>query len=76
MGEIIDMNCYKEEPDMDAMNRRALEEYLCELRGRLAQFDEQEPENMTDEAYEQWGERHEELEDLADEVLERLDDMA
>ena len=35
MSEIVDMNCYQEEPDMDAMDRRALEEYLCELRGRL-----------------------------------------
>lgn len=76
MGEIIDMNCYKEEPDMDAMNRRALEKYLCQLRRRLAGLDEQEPEDIMDEAYEQWGERHEELEDLVDEVLERLDDMA
>ena len=30
---------------------------------------------MNSEAYELWGDRHEELEDLADEVLDRLDEL-
>ena len=30
---------------------------------------------MESEEYEAWGDRHEELEDLADEILDRLDEL-
>ena len=48
---------------------RALEQ----VRTQLRQMDEEEPEDMESEAYQIWGEAHEELEDQADELLERLD---
>ena len=38
-------------------------------------LDEQEPEDMDSEEYESWGDRHEALEDLADEILDRLDEL-
>ena len=31
---------------------------------------------MNSDAYEEWGEEHEALEDLVDEVLDRLDELA
>ena len=31
---------------------------------------------MNSEEYEAWGDRHEELEDLADEIIDRLEEMA
>ena len=75
MGQIIDLKAYFEEPDMDAMDRAALREYLKELQMRISELDEKEPRNMNSEAYEDWADAHEELEDLVDEVLDRLDEL-
>ena len=75
MGQIIDLKDYFSEPDLDAMDRDALREYLRELRFRIEELDEKEPRNMNSEAYEEWADQHEELEDLVDEVLDRLDEM-
>jgi hypothetical protein len=46
---------------------------LQDLRAQIAQLDLEEPEDMDSEAYELWGERHEDLEDQVDELLEQLD---
>ena len=40
-----------------------------------ADLDEREPGDMESEEYEAWGDRHEELEDLADELMERLEEL-
>lgn len=61
--------------DLGKMDRRALEEYLERLRALISELDAREPRNMNSEAYEQWGEEHEALEDLVDEVLDRLDEL-
>ena len=45
--------------------------WLEAVRGEL---DREEPEDMESEAYEDWGDRHEELEDLADELLDLLEE--
>ena len=42
----------------------------------LNDMDEREPADMNSEEYETWGDRHEELEDLADEIIDRLEEMA
>lgn len=63
------------EQDYDSMNREELKAVLAALRGQIQELDEQEPRNMESEEYEAWGERHEALEDLVDDVLDRLDEM-
>lgn len=77
MGDIVGLNSNwtEEEPELETMDRAALLRYQEELRERIAQLDEQEPEDMDSEEYELWGDQHEALEDLADEVQERLDEM-
>ena len=76
MGKIIDFNRYRrEEPDLDSMDKEALLAYLEQLRAQIEELDEAEPKNMNSEAYEEWGDLHEELEDLVDDVLDRLDEM-
>lgn len=75
MKEIIELKDYMEEPDVDAMDRASLLDYLKELREQVAALDAKEPRNMNSEAYEAWADRHEELEDLVDEVLDRLDEL-
>lgn len=70
MDNVIDFLDYGE-PDMD---RAQLLDYLESLKARLAELDAREPKNMNSPAYEEWGDSHEELEDLVDEVLDRLDE--
>ncbi len=50
-----------------------LRSYLKELQKQVADLDKQEPRDMESEEYEAWAEKHEELEDLIDEVLDQLD---
>ena len=73
MGDIIPFNQFWEEPDLDAMGREELKAYLAQVRDELARLDEEEPQDMDSEEYEVWGDKHEELEDLADEIWDRLD---
>lgn len=76
MAEIIDLNPYfEDEPDIQAMNAKQLHVYLKALKERIAEMDEREPKNMESEEYEDWAEAHEELEDEADEILERMDEL-
>ena len=76
MAKIIDFNQFRpEEPDLDEMDREALTAYLEQLRARIDEQAAAEPKNMISEAYEEWGDLHEELEDLVDDVLDRLDEM-
>ena len=63
-------------PDIEAMDREELQACLQEVRERIADLDEREPADMNSEEYEAWGDRHEELEDLADEIIDRLEEMA
>ena len=76
MGKIIDFNQYRsEEPDLVSMDKDGLLAYLDQLRTQIEELDAAEPKNMTSEAYEEWGSLHEELEDLIDDILDRLDEM-
>ena len=59
---------------LDGMDAEALRALLRQVQDRLTDLDGEEPEDMACEAYDHWAERHEELEDLADELTERLED--
>ena len=75
MADIIDFGSYMEEPDMDSMDKTTLLAYLETLRAQISELDAAEPEDMDSEAYEEWGQRHEDLEDLMDEVMDRLEEF-
>ena len=61
-------------PDPADMDVEQLTRWLAAVRAELARLDQEEPEDMDCEAYEDWGDRHEALEDLADELLDLLED--
>ena len=61
--------------DVERQKRAELEQQLSQLRKVLAELDAQEPKNSNSEAYEDWADRHEDLEDQIDEVLDRLEDL-
>ena len=65
MAQIIELGAA---PDIDAMDADVLRDYLAEIR------DEDEPEDMASEAYDEWSEQHEKLEDIADDILDRLEE--
>lgn len=75
MADIIRFDQCAQEPDLDAMDREGLLDCLQTVRAQIEALDQQEPEDMDSEAYEVWGSRHEELEDLADEIWDRLDEL-
>ena len=61
------------QPDLGAMGREELEDYLDTVRSWIDRLDEEEPEDMESEEYEAWGDRHEALEDLADDIMDQLE---
>ena len=72
MADIIDFGAYRDPADM---NKAELLAYLETLRRQIAELDEAEPADMESEAYEDWAQRHEDLEDLVDDVLDRLEEL-
>ena len=73
MAHIIDFPQLPDWEDLEAMGRQELLRFLETVREQIARLDEEEPEDMESEAYDAWGDRHEELEDLADEIADRLE---
>ena len=75
MAEIHRFDDFYQEPDLDGMDAEQLRAYLASVRARIGQLDEEEPEDMESEEYEAWGDRHEALEDLADDIVDRLEEL-
>ncbi len=60
-------------PQLETMTPQALKDFLADIQAQIAALDQSEPADMTGEAFEDWAQRHEELEDLADDVMDRLE---
>ena len=75
MDNIIEFDAFGELPDLYAMGREELLAQLDLVREQIALLDAKEPKNRNSEAYEFWGDQHEELEDLADEIQDLLDEL-
>lgn len=61
--------------DPSNLSKSELLDWLARLRTLVAQLDETEPADMESEEYNDWGEQHETLEDLIDDILDRLEDL-
>lgn len=59
--------------DPDTMDPEELRAYLSDIRQELEAMDEDEPEDETSEEFVDWAEAHEALEDLVDEIIDRLE---
>lgn len=59
--------------DPDTMDPEELRAYLSDIRQELEAMDEDEPEDETGEEFVDWAEEHEALEDLVDEIVDRLE---
>ena len=74
MGDIISFDdIYDRTEDVDRMDVGELSDLAAMLREKIAELDDCEPKDMYSEEYEEWGDAHEELEDMLDDVLDRLD---
>ena len=62
-----------EYPDLESMTAEQLQFCLAETRQKIEALDAQEPADMESEAYEAWGDAHEMLEDILDDIRDRLD---
>jgi len=65
-----------EEPDIDDMDANQLRVYLAELEAQLEELDGEEPEDDESEEYDEWVEKHEAIEDIIDDVNDRLEELA
>ena len=66
----------KEEPeDIYEMNLQQLQAHYAAMQEELRPLDAKEPKNMNSEAYEEWADEHEELEDYLDEILDRMETL-
>lgn len=65
-----------EEPkDIYDMTLEELKAHYAAMQEELHALDETEPKNMNSDAYEEWADEHEELEDYLDEILERMEEL-
>lgn len=63
-----------EEPqDIYAMDLQQLQAHYAAMQEELHELDAKEPKNMNSDAYEEWADEHEELEDYLDEILDRME---
>ena len=60
---------------LGGLSPEELEEYRAELEARLCDMDDDEPEDMAGEEFEQWADAHESLEDLLSEAEDRIDEL-
>ena len=63
-------------PDVEDMDLHQLQALKAKLMEKIAELDAREPKNVESEAYDAWADAHEELEDLLDDVLDRLEEFA
>lgn len=73
-GKIVPFPAQDPWERMEGMAEEELAEFLAELLGQRQEMDAAEPDETDEETYETWADAHEELEDLIDEVRDRLEE--
>lgn len=63
-------------PDVEDMEPDTLKQWRDRIAAAIRQLDGAEPKNETSEEYDQWAQDHEDLEDILDEILDRLEELA
>jgi len=65
-----------EEPkDIYEMTLEEIQAHYARMQEELHALDGKEPKNMNSDAYEEWADEHEELEDYLDEILDRMEEL-
>ena len=75
MSNVIAFPQQEEPQDIYEMTLPQLQDYYAAMQAELHALDQMESRNMNSEAYEEWADEHEELEDYLDEILDRLEEL-
>ena len=75
MSNVIAFPGQEEPEDIYEMNLQQLQAHYAAMQEELRALDAKEPKNMNSEAYEEWADEHEELEDYLDEILDRMETL-
>lgn len=75
MSNVIAFPQQEEPQDIYEMTLPQLQAHYAAMQAELHALDQKEPRNMNSEAYEEWADEHEELEDYLDEILDRLEEL-
>ena len=62
--------------DLDEMTLDELRELLAAFKERLARMDDEEPVDADSDIYDQWAEAHEDMEDIIDDITDRIELLA
>ena len=73
MSNVIVFPKQEEPEDIYEMNLQQLQAHYAAMQEQLHRLDAKEPKNMNSDAYEEWADEHEELEDYLDEILDRME---
>ena len=73
MSDVITFPQNEEPMDIYKMTLPQLQAHYAQMQEELHALDAKEPKNMNTEAYEEWADEHEELEDYLDEILEQME---
>ena len=65
----------EESMDIYEMTLPELQAHYAKMQEQLHALDAREPKNMNSDAYEEWADEHEELEDYLDEILDRMETL-
>ena len=75
MSNVIAFPGQEEPEDIYEMNLQQLQAHYAAMQEELHALDAKEPKNMNSDAYEEWADEHEELEDYLDEILDRMEEL-
>ena len=74
-NNVIQFPQMAEPKDIYDMTLEEIREHYAQLQEELQALDAKEPKNMNSDAYEEWADEHEELEDYLDEILDRMEEL-
>ena len=75
MSNVIQFPAMDDTKDIYEMTLEELRTHYADMQAELKNLDAKEPKNMNSEAYEEWADEHEELEDYLDEILDRMEEL-
>ena len=62
------------ERDLEAMDAEQLKAYRKEILAQIQELEDEGPETLTSDDFEIWANKHEDLEDILDDIQDLLDE--
>lgn len=65
----------EEQPDIESMSLKELQEYYEDLEAAIGELEDDEPDEDDTEEYEKWEDEYSDIESLMEEIEERIEEM-